>query len=165
MTVIKANNIHINYEIRGDGEPILFLHGLGGSWKMWEPQIPFFSQKYKMIMIDMRGHGGSTKAFPNDRFDPRVMAEDIKFFLDAMGIIKISIVGVSQGSVVAQLFAAKYSSYINKLVLSNGYSEVPTKLSGFVLKISTAIFKMLSYETIINAMLKVYKNDNYTKKS
>lgn len=164
MPKVNINEMEMNYEVRGEGEPIIFIHGSGASWKMWEPQIEPFSKKYKMIMIDMRGHGESSKHFPNDDYSMEVITQDLKLFLDALGINKTHIVGLSQGSVVAQLFAIENSIYINKLILSNGYSEIPTKLSKWVLSLSNAILKLMSYETIINTMLKVYKNDEFTKK-
>ena len=164
MPKVNINDIEMNYEVRGEGEPIIFIHGSGASWKMWEPQIEQFSKKFKMIMVDMRGHGESSKYFPNDEYSMRVIAQDLKLFLDTLGINKTHIVGLSQGAVVAQLFAIENSKYINKLILSNGYSEIPTKTSKWVLNLSNAIFKLMPYETIINAMLKVYKNDEFTKK-
>ncbi|MGE7623485.1 alpha/beta fold hydrolase [Viridibacillus sp. NPDC096237] len=163
MPKVQANGISINYEIRGEGEPLLLLHGLGASWKMWLPQINSLSKEYQLIMMDMRGHGESSRYFPNGQYDTRLLAEDVKCFLDTLEISKINIVGVSQGAVVAQLFAVKNSRYINKLVLSNGYSEIPTKLSGVVLRFSNLIMRLLSFEKIIELLLKVYKNDEYTK--
>lgn len=164
MPKINVNDIEMNYEVRGEGDPIIFIHGSGASWKMWEPQIESFSRKYKMIMIDMRGHGESSKHFPNDEYSMRVIAQDLKSFLDSLGINKTHILGLSQGAVVAQLFAIENSKYIYKLVLANGYSEIPTKTSQWILNLSNAIFKLMPYETIINAMLKVYKKDEFTKK-
>ncbi|MFC5775418.1 alpha/beta fold hydrolase [Ectobacillus antri] len=164
MPKVELDNVHIHYEVRGEGQPIVFLHGLGASWKMWTPQIETFSSNYKMIMLDLRGHGESTKTFPNNQFTAKVMAEDIKMFLDKLEIRKVYLVGLSYGSVTAQLFASKYPNYIEKLVLSNGYSEIPTNVSGWVLKLSNAIFKMMPYDTIINLMMKVYGKDEFTKK-
>lgn len=164
MVKVVIDNVRINYEIRGEGEPIVFLHGLGASWKMWMPQIDSFSSRYKMIMLDMRGHGESTKTFPDNRFTARVMAEDVKLLLDKLNINKTHLVGLSYGSVTAQLFASKYPNYIDKLVLSNGYSEIPTKVSDLVLMLSNAIFKIMPYETIVNQMMKVYRKDEFTKK-
>jgi len=46
MPKVKANNITIHYEIKGQGTPILFLHGSGASWKMWKPQFEAFSSSY-----------------------------------------------------------------------------------------------------------------------
>ncbi|WP_155591489.1 alpha/beta fold hydrolase [Lysinibacillus cavernae] len=164
MPKVKVNDIEMNYEVRGEGEPIIFIHGSGSSWKMWKPQIEQFSKKYKMIMIDMRGHGESSRHFPNDEYSMKVIAQDLKHFLDTLGIEKTHIVGLSQGSVVAQLFSIQNSGYVNKLVLSNGYSEVPTRMSKWVLHISNIVFKLIPYDTIINLMLKVYKDDEFTKK-
>ncbi|MTH54935.1 alpha/beta fold hydrolase [Bacillus mangrovi] len=164
MPTIQVQDIQLHYEVRGDGPPVVFLHGLGAGWRMWEPQIEAFSSKYRMIMPDMRGHGESSKHFPDNKFSARVMADDLKALLDRMGLQKVHLVGLSYGSVTAQLFAAKYPQYVDKLVLSNGYSEIPTKVAGWVLKLSNAIFKMLSYNTIINQMLKIYGKDEYTKK-
>ncbi|MBS2967809.1 alpha/beta hydrolase [Metabacillus sp. KIGAM252] len=163
MPKVEMNHVQLNYEVRGEGPPVVFLHGLGASWRMWEPQIDAFSSKYQMIMPDLRGHGESTKTFPDNMFSARVMAEDLKMLLDELHLRKIQLVGLSYGSVTAQLFAVNYPHYVDKLVLSNGYSEIPTKVSGWVLKLSNAIFKRLSYETIINQMLKVYGKDEYTK--
>ena len=137
MPKVIVNDIEMNYEVRGEGEPIILIHGSGTSWKMWKPQIEQFSKKYKMIMIDMRGHGESSKHFPNDEYSMKVISQDLKNFLDTLGIEKTHIVGLSQGSVVAQLFSIQNSGYINKLVLSNGYSEVPIKMSKWVLHIAT----------------------------
>ncbi|QED49285.1 alpha/beta fold hydrolase [Cytobacillus dafuensis] len=164
MPKVKVNDIEMNYEVRGEGEPIIFIHGSGASWKMWKPQIEQFSKKYKMIMIDMRGHGESSRHFPNDEYSMKLIAQDLKLFLDVIGIDKTHIVGLSQGSVIAQLFAIKHSSYINRLVLSNGYSEIPTRTSKWVLNISNAIMKLIPYDIIIKLMLKVYKDDEFTKK-
>jgi 3-oxoadipate enol-lactonase len=63
MPKVKANGILINYETRGTGDPVLFIHGSGMCWKMWEPQSKAFSNRYKMIMVDLRGHGESSKEF------------------------------------------------------------------------------------------------------
>lgn len=163
MPKVQVNDIEVNYEVRGEGEPIIFIHGSGASWKMWKPQIEQFSKKYKMIMIDMRGHGKSSKYFPDNTYSIKVISQDLKHFLDTLGIEKTHIIGLSQGSVVAQLFAIENSGYVNKLVLSNGYSEIPTRMSKWVLRLSNAIFKLIPYKTIINLMLKVYKDDEYTK--
>ncbi|RHW38375.1 alpha/beta hydrolase [Lysinibacillus yapensis] len=164
MPKVKLNDMEMNYEVRGKGEPIIFIHGSGASWRMWKPQIEMFSEKYRMIMIDMRGHGESSRNFPNGEYSMKVISNDLKIFLDALGIEKTHIVGLSQGSVVAQLFAIENCAYINRLVLSNGYSEIPTKMSKWVLNISNTLFGLIPYNMIINLMLKVYRDDEFTKK-
>ncbi|WP_219375871.1 alpha/beta fold hydrolase [Bacillus mycoides] len=164
MPKVTANGITIHYEIKGQGSPILFLHGSGSSWKMWEPQLEAFSAHYQMIMPDYRGHGDSTKEFPNNKYDHHVIVEDIKCFLDVLGISKIHVVGVSQGGQLATLLAIKYPAYVDKLVISNSYSEMPTLAANWVLSISNFIFSLLPYNMIINLMMKYYKDDPYTQR-
>lgn len=163
LHVQLQNGATYYYEIRGEGDPVLFIHGSGASWKIWEPQFEAFSKRYKMILVDMRGHGGSTKEFPNGQYSMRVIAEDIKEFLDALGISSIPVIGLSQGAVVASLLACTYPSYVRKLVLSNSYSEVPTKGASWLLTVSNAIFSIIPYKLILKLMMITYGKDTYTK--
>ncbi|PEZ09274.1 alpha/beta hydrolase [Bacillus sp. AFS018417] len=151
------------YEMRGEGESILFIHGSGASWKIWEPQFEVFSKHYKMILVDMRGHGGSTKEFPNRQYSMKVIVEDMKEFLDALGISSIPVIGLSQGGVIASLLACTHPSYVQKLVLSNSYSEVPTMGAGCLLTVSNAIFSILPYWIILKLIMIPYGEDTYTK--
>ena len=52
MPNVQANGINIHYEIIGEGEPLLCLHGMGCGWKMCEPQIEPFSKQYQLILVD-----------------------------------------------------------------------------------------------------------------
>jgi len=164
MPKVNANGITIHYEMKGQGTSILFLHGSGSSWKMWEPQFEAFSSRYQMLMPDYRGHGETTKEFPNNEYNYHIIVEDIKCFLDVMGINKVHVVGVSQGGQLATLLAIKYPTYVNKLVISNSYSEMPTIAASWVLSISNFIFSLLPYDKIINLMMKFYKDDPYTQR-
>ncbi|MCR8645962.1 alpha/beta hydrolase [Paenibacillus sp. N1-5-1-14] len=163
MPKVTVNGMTMNYEVKGQGTPILFLHGSGSSWRMWEPQFDAFSTNYQMIMPDYRGHGDSSKEFPNHQYDHHVIVEDVKAFLEALHIERIHVIGVSQGGQLATLLAIKYPTYIDKLVISNSYSEMPTLAAGWVLSISNFIFSLLPYNTIINIMMKFYKGDLYTQ--
>ncbi|MGE5654610.1 MAG: alpha/beta fold hydrolase [Bacillota bacterium] len=164
MPKVNANGAEISYQMIGTGQPLLFIHGSGGCWKQWEPQFAAFSQEFTMILMDMRGHGESSKEFPEGRYSMRVIAEDVKCFLDALGIRQIPIIGLSQGAVVASLFASQHPEYVEKLVLSNGYSEIPTRVAGWVLDVSNAVFGLLSFDTIMRLATSVYGKDEYTKK-
>ncbi|MGH1143316.1 alpha/beta fold hydrolase [Bacillus pseudomycoides] len=163
MPNIKVNGTHIHYEVSGTGDVIIFLHGSGASWKMWEPQIKAFSPFYKMIMIDYRGHGDSGKFFPNNKYDHNLITEDISAFLDALSLDRVNLVGVSQGGQIATLLAIKRPDIIKNLVIADSFSELPSLSSNFVLKISNALFSLLPYSTIINLMMKVYKPYPYTE--
>ena len=60
MPKCHVNNIGLFYEVYGEGEPLLFLHGLGSSTQDWEKQVPLFAQKYKVYLLDLRGHGDAS---------------------------------------------------------------------------------------------------------
>jgi pimeloyl-ACP methyl ester carboxylesterase len=51
----------IYYEVEGEGQPLMFIHGLGSSTQDWEFQVPKFSRTYKVITFDLRAHGQSDK--------------------------------------------------------------------------------------------------------
>lgn len=157
MPKVTVNGTEIFYETKGNGEPILFLHGMGGTWLMWEPQLTCFSEAFKMIMVDLRGHGQSGKNFPNNEFSFEVMADDLKFLLDDLGLKKVHVVGVSMGAVVAQIFSYKYPEYVEKLVISDGFSEMPNKTGKFVLALTIFLARLLPTQFIHAATYSLYK--------
>ena len=61
MPKLHVRDIDLYYEVTGQGEPILFIHGLGSSTRDWEPQVSFFFQRYRVVTFDVRGHGRSDK--------------------------------------------------------------------------------------------------------
>ena len=88
-----------------DGSPLVLIHGYTDSARDWAPLVPLLAGKFRLIIIDLRGHGASSK--PQccyTRFD---FAYDIKLLLDALHIKTADIVGHSLGSIVAQTFAVR----------------------------------------------------------
>lgn len=117
MPKVKVNQIEIDYEDVGEGDVLLFLHGLGSTKKDWEKQVPFFSKKYRVISLDLRGHGASSK--PLNNYGVNYMTQDVKLLLDEFNIKKATIVGFSMGGAVAFQFAVSYPNCLNKLVIVN----------------------------------------------
>jgi pimeloyl-ACP methyl ester carboxylesterase len=56
----NVNGTTLYYEVTGKGTPIVFLHGFTGDHRNWDPQVKFFSKKFKVITYDARGHGQSS---------------------------------------------------------------------------------------------------------
>lgn len=117
MSKTQVNGIELDYEDAGKGNVLLLLHGLGSTKKDWDAQVPFFSKNYRVIALDLRGHGNSTK--PVDDYGVAVMTEDVKQFLDTLNIKKATIVGFSMGGAVAFEMAATHPEYIANLVIVN----------------------------------------------
>lgn len=111
-------DIHLHYVEKGEGMPLVMLHGNGENVKYFKHQIDYFSKHYRVIAIDTRGHGKSprgTKPFTLKQF-----AEDLKSFVEEKKLEKINLLGFSDGANIAVLFALKYPQYLNKLILNGG---------------------------------------------
>jgi 2-hydroxy-6-oxonona-2,4-dienedioate hydrolase len=114
---IDAGGIRTRYVQAGpeDGPPLLMLHGTGGSWECFCANIPAFSKRYNCYAIDMVGTGFSDK--PDVDYEIPVYVEHVRNFMQAVGIEKASIMGVSLGAWIAVRFALDYPEKIQSLVL------------------------------------------------
>lgn len=113
---INVGGTNIYYETYGEGEPLLLLHGNGGSINSFSNQIPEFAKKYKVIAVDTRGQGKSTD-ITTKNFSYNLFAEDMKILLDSLGIKQVSIVGWSDGGNTGLTLAKKYPGYVKNLVV------------------------------------------------
>jgi proline-specific peptidase len=120
---IEANGINICYEILGEGEPLLLIHGFGVTKEEWIGQFIPLSKHFKVIRFDNRDSGKSDH--PIEKFTYKVLADDTKALMDALSIEKAYIVGWSAGGMVAQEFAIHYPEMVTKLVLINTFSHWP----------------------------------------
>jgi pimeloyl-ACP methyl ester carboxylesterase len=97
------------------GAPVVLIHGYSDSARDWVPLMPYLSRRFRLILVDIRGHGQSSK--PEccyTRFD---FAYDIKLLLDSLGIRRADIVGHSLGSIIAQTFAEFWPEKTRRVVL------------------------------------------------
>jgi len=116
-------DIKLNFIQKGEGEPLILLHGNGEESGYFKNQIEEFSRHFKVIAVDTRGHGSSPRGegpFSLSRF-----AEDLKSFMDEQNIPKAHILGFSDGGNIAMLFALKYPERVDKLIL-NGANLFPS---------------------------------------
>lgn len=123
MAKAEANGIKLYYEIHGTGEPLLFIHGLGSSARDWEAQAKFFSADYRVILVDLRGHGQSDK--PKEEYSILQFSADVHVFLDVLEIESAHVVGLSLGGVIALQFALDHPHRIRSLVPVNSFVELP----------------------------------------
>ncbi|MFX0032926.1 MAG: alpha/beta fold hydrolase [Candidatus Hodarchaeota archaeon] len=124
MSKEKVNDIEMYYELAGEGDPLLLIHGLGSSTRDWEYQVPVFSQKYQVITIDLRGHGKSDK--PKGPYNMRMFAGDIAELLKKLQIESVHILGISLGGGIAFQFAVDYPDLVKSLIIVNAGIEIPT---------------------------------------
>ena len=93
---------------------ILFLHFSGANLMMWQPALPAFQDRYRLIRVDLRGHGRSDR--PTTGYDMDTMARDVVGVLDALDVAQTHIVGSSLGAEVGLSLAANYPGRVISLV-------------------------------------------------
>jgi 3-oxoadipate enol-lactonase len=109
-------DVRIAYEVRGSGDPLLLMHGLGyGRWG-WEPVLDAFAEDFRVLFYDNRGIGESD--VPPGPYTARQLAEDAVALLDAEGIERADVVGTSLGGMAAQELAIGFPERVNRLVLA-----------------------------------------------
>lgn len=106
------------YIEKGQGEPLVLIHGNGEDSTYFENQIEEFSPYYRVLALDTRGHGQTPRG--EAPFTIRQFADDLLVFLDRMNIQKTNILGFSDGANIAMCFASKYPERVFKLVLNGG---------------------------------------------
>jgi pimeloyl-ACP methyl ester carboxylesterase len=116
---VDVNGVSLYYEIYGEGEPLLLLHGNGQSIYAFKEQVDEYAKHYKVIIVDCRGRGNSTYQHDVElTFDVEI--EDLKQFLDKINIEKTHIVGWSDGGILGILMAIKYPEKVDKMVSMAG---------------------------------------------
>lgn len=129
-----SNGETIAYRERPGGEKlVLFIHGNMTSSKHWDILMDTFNEDYTIIAPDLRGFGGST--YNKRASHVRDFSNDIKLFVDSLGLKKFSLVGWSFGGTVCMQFCADNPEYCEKLVLlasgsTRGYAHYKTNSDG-----------------------------------
>jgi len=131
MPFAKINNVEINYHTVGDGQPLLFIAGLGVDNMCWIYQVPEFQEFFKAIVFDNRGIGKSTGSIAP--YSIRMMADDAVELLKYLNIEKSHIVGTSMGGMIAQEMAINYPNMVDKLVLCSTFAK-PQNMVEIIMK-------------------------------
>jgi 3-oxoadipate enol-lactonase len=105
------------YRRSGSGPPLLMLHSLALSGRMWEPVLGAMAASHDVISVDFRGHGGSD--WDGRQFAVEDLAADLRALLDALAIERCHVLGVSMGGSVAAVFAASFPDRTGRLVLAD----------------------------------------------
>ncbi len=112
----SSNNTKIYYEIYGEGQPLVLLHGNGGSIRSRADLIPEFAKKYKVIALDSRCHGKS--GCPAQYLTYEQMAEDVYGLLQSLHIDSAYMWGHSDGAIIGLLLAIHHPEKIKKFLAS-----------------------------------------------
>lgn len=123
---LTVNGTEIACEIDGlaDAPVLVFSHALLVARAMWKHQVAAFASRYRIITLDMRGHGES--AAPDYPYSLEMLADDVVGMLDGLGIKQpIVFIGISIGGMIGQALGLRHPQRFRALVLSNTTSRIP----------------------------------------
>lgn len=110
---IEGNTIF--YVMKGQGEPILLIHGFGAGIWVWEKQINYLSRSYQVCALDLLGHGYSDR--PKIAYRPKTYISFCKRFMDEIGMERATLIGNSMGGGIAWATAIFYPEKVRRLIL------------------------------------------------
>ena len=114
-TYVEANGLRVYYEVCGEGEPLLLIHGGTATSQSWVSHLPTFAQHFRVFAPDSRGHGRTDN--PTGDLGYRLMAEDVAASIDALGLHRPLVLGYSDGGQVALELGMRYPGLAGALVL------------------------------------------------
>ena len=137
MPTIRVNGVELYYEIHGEGEPVLLIHGLGSSTRDWDLQVPALASQFKVITFDVRGHARSEK--PRQRYSVKLFTDDTAALIRALDVGPVHVIGISMGGMIAFQLAVDAPELVRSLVIANSGPAMPIKTLAQRLMIWTRI--------------------------
>ena len=132
---IDANGLGVYYEVFGEGEPLLLIHGGTATSRSWASHLPAFTEHFRVFTPDSRGHGRTDS--PTGELDYRVMADDVAAVVSELGLQRPLVLGYSDGGQIALELGIRYPGLARALVLggtqfrfSQAYLEAVRTLLG-----------------------------------
>lgn len=156
MPTVRTNDIETYYERRGDGPPIVFVHGAIVDHSQWNPQLEALSDEYTTIGYDIRGHGrtGGSERAP---YSIELFAEDLDALITALDLEKPILCGLSMGGCIAQVYAARHPERIGGLVLADTFTaeilDWRERLQFLMLKSTIPPVRIVGYERVERVMV------------
>lgn len=125
MAFFEHDDCSLHYEEYGQGEPVLLLHGLGSSCLDWEYQIPALSARYRVIAMDMRGHGRSDK--PRERYSIAGFSVDVEALIEHLRLGPVHVIGLSMGGMIGFQLAVDQPQLLKSLCIVNSGPQVKVR--------------------------------------
>ena len=120
----RINDINLAYSDEGQGPPVVFLHAFPLNRTTWVPQVADLSDRYRVVTIDLRGHGESDA--PMWRYTLDQFADDVNGLLEHLGIAKATFVGLSMGGYILFALYRKHPAFFQALVLADTRATADT---------------------------------------
>ena len=151
MAKHTINGHQIHYEAHGKGQPLLLIHSFLCCTEMWQHQIEHLSQEYRVIVMDIRGHGQSSPSSPHSIYD---LVDDAVGLLDAEGIESAVWLGLSIGGMISMRAALTHPDRVKGLVLLSTDSHAES----FLVKVERRVLgKVVKYLGVLPVIIPVLR--------
>lgn len=121
MPKVKVNDISMNYDQQGGGEPLILIPYLAADYACYAFQVPEYSKHFTCISVDLRGAGETDK--PAGSYSTELLADDIAAFMRVLRIDRAHVAGLSLGAATGMWLAAKYPDRVKSLSLHSGWTK------------------------------------------
>jgi 3-oxoadipate enol-lactonase len=121
MPKVKVNDVTMNYDQQGAGEPLILIPYLAADYACYAFQVADYAKHFTCISVDLRGAGETDK--PEGVYSTELFADDVAAFMQALGIEKAHIAGLSLGAATGMWLAAKYPRRVKSLSLYSGWTK------------------------------------------
>jgi pimeloyl-ACP methyl ester carboxylesterase len=118
MASVSVNGVEIHYEETGTGFPLVWSHEFGGDHRSWEPQVRYFSRRYRVITYNHRGYPPSSVPKGAEAYTQDLLVEDLHGLLRALGIRQAHVGGLSMGGNVALNFGLAHPEMTRSLIVA-----------------------------------------------
>lgn len=157
MPTVQTGDIETYYQQRGDGPPVVFVHGAVLDHSQWDPQVEALSDDFTTYAYDVRGHGW-TGGSEHGVYSIDLFADDLAAFIDALGLERPVICGLSTGDCIAQVYAARHPDRLAGLVLADTFTPALLSHSEWIqrsllLRATIPPVRLLGYECIERALV------------
>ncbi|HEO8420107.1 2-succinyl-6-hydroxy-2,4-cyclohexadiene-1-carboxylate synthase [Niallia sp. FSL W8-0635] len=124
---IQIKNVNYHITINGEGEPLLLLHGFTGDSGTWLPFIPVWKKNYKVITVDIVGHGKTDSPEDVADFSMKESMDHLKEIIDSFRISPVHLLGYSMGGRLALAYCIEYPETVKKLILESASPGLKTE--------------------------------------
>jgi pimeloyl-ACP methyl ester carboxylesterase len=121
MPKIKVNDITMNYDQQGSGEPLILIPYLAADHACYAFQVAEYAKHFTCISVDPRGAGETDK--PEDSYSMELFADDVSAFMQATGVDRAHITGLSLGAAVGMWLGVKYPQRVKSLSIHSGWTK------------------------------------------
>jgi 3-oxoadipate enol-lactonase len=142
VPLLQRPDARIHYEVTGEGEPVLFVMGLGADGEGWRPQVEVVAPRRRAIVIDNRGVGRSSRSHRLD-YSIAAAAADAAAVLDHLGERPAHVVGISLGGAIAEVLAIERPDLVRSLVLAATFARPDPALLRRSIVVSAQIARWL----------------------